>query len=118
MSLPTRIFGYEPAAIGALLQGLLPLLVFVHWIHLSSVQLGLLAAASSAIVALYVAVSTVHTTLAVIVGVVQAGIALAVGFGAGISGQEAAAIIGATGIIFGFFNRQATVPLAKRRAVA
>lgn len=116
--MPKTILGYEPAAIGAMLQGIVPLLVFLHWWHLSGAQLGLISTGVAALTAAYVAFSTQHQTLAVVLGVIQAGIALAAGFGAGLSNEQSAAIIGAAGVIFGFFNRQVTVPKAKIRAAA
>lgn len=117
-SLPTRILGFEPAVIGAALQGIIPLLVFVSWWHISGEQLSLLSTGVAAVVAAYVALSTQHATLAVVLGVFQAGIAIATGFGAGISNEQQAAIIGGVGVFFGILNRTQTTPIAKVKAAA
>lgn len=89
----------EPTAAAAIIQAVVPALVFFHAVGLSDIQLGIIAAAISAVLLVVVAFFTHHPTYTVMVGAVQALVALGGAFGAHVSAHDLAVIIFAVGVI-------------------
>lgn len=103
------IFGREPAAIVALIEGALTLAVTLG-LSVSSNQIGLIAAVVTAAFGVYLAWATKETLLGVTTGLIKAMAAVAVGFGAHLAPEQTGALIAFVTVAFGLYQRTQTSP--------
>ena len=110
-NLPTTWDGREPAVWAGLLCTILPFLVVINALHLNADNVALWSAVIIAAATVYTMLATQHLVLALLVGLFKAGIALAAGYGFALNADYTAAIIGASAVLFAFFQRTQTSPV-------
>lgn len=106
---PKTIFGREPATIVGLIESALALAVALG-LHMTNGQVGLIVAATSAVLGTYIAWVTHDTLLGAVVGLLKAVFALAIGFGLHLSPELTAAAISFVTVALSLFNRSQTYP--------
>jgi hypothetical protein len=109
-----KIFGREPALVGAMLQSILALVLGFGIIPgLDTETVGLVTAAGAAVFGAYVAFAVKQNLLPAIVAAFQALVAVAVGFGLDfLTPDKTALITAALTAILGFFLRTQADPKA------
>ena len=107
-----KIFGKEPAAWAALIQGAIAVVFATGLVPVSADQATLIQVASAALFAAVTAFLTKSATTAVVVSLAQAVAALLVGFGLKLDPATTAAVIGGIQVVAGFWLRQQTEPAA------
>lgn len=109
-----RLFGVNPAALSGLIAAGISLAI-TFGLPLSSDQEGLIMAAVTAVLGVYVAWVTTGTQLSLIVGAAKALIALGVGFGLPLTPDKTGALIAFLSLALGFFNHTQNSPVSAGR---
>lgn len=107
-----KIFGREPAAVVGVLEALFAVALSFNALHLTSESVALWMAAVTAALGVYTAYVTRDTMLGVAVGFAKAALALAVGYGLSLSADQTSALLATVTVVFGFFQRTQTSPVA------
>lgn len=103
------IFGREPAAIVALIEGALALAV-TFGLDLTSEQIGLTVAVVTAVFGVFTAYATTETLLGAVTGLIKAVAAVAIGFGAHLAPEQTGALVAFVTVVFGLYQRTQTAP--------
>lgn len=109
-----RLFGREPAAWVGLVEAVFALAVLfpaVNALGMTQEWATIILALVSAGAGVYTAWATRDTALGAILGFVKAGIGLVAYYGADVSTDQQAAILAASAVLFGFFQRTQTTPV-------
>lgn len=112
------ILGREPAAWAGTIEAALATALLLGWLAplgIDNAKEGALVMAFvSAVLGLYVAYATEHIAVGVVVGLVKAMIAVATVWGLHMGEDVSSSVLILTSIVFAFFNRQVTNPLADK----
>lgn len=107
-----KIFGREPAALVALIEGAIAVAVSLGLFGLDHEHAALLVAVVTALGGVLTGWTTRDTRLGLIVGLSKSVLALAVGYGLHLGVETQATLLALIPLTLGFYQRTQTVPVA------